>query len=367
MPPSVAAVTGTLHVFVAFDWGEEIDLDQARRLVPAEVHTLPRRRRTPTSIAYRPAPLYFALPNLTLTLPELGAVAAPAGATVFDLAAVSVAAQVPFRLDPAGLTRLAAGLADPTALVEAARAAVLPLYQEMLPAIQNPAWRPDLSEEYFIFQLPPGDALPAAEALLKEHADWLAGLLRLEAGPLSAEEVAEAVRLHLSYSPADLFVPDWAAAVLIDRDCNETLQTVEFANLQLLEYRQLDDRLDDSLAAAYRAAQPPPRAWRTLFWRTHARSLRVLGTLKVEAHGLFERTGNVLKLVGDQYLARVYRLAARRLHLEEWQESIQRSLEVAEGVYQVVSDQAAANRTEALEAVVVLLILVEILLALLRH
>jgi len=155
--------------------------------------------------------------------------------------------------------------------------------------------------------------------------------------------------------------------LLIDRDCNETLQTVEFANLQLLEYRQLDDRLDDSLAAAYRAVQPPRRAWWPLFWRTHAKSLRLLGTLKVEAHGLFERTGSVLKLVGDQYLARVYRLVARRLHLEEWQQSIQRSLEVAEGVYQVVSDQAAANRTEALEAIVVLLILVEIVLALLRH
>src|SRR5262245_40857881 len=48
---------GTLHFFVAFDWGEEIDLDRARKLAPGEVHDLPRRRRTPTSFAYRPAPL----------------------------------------------------------------------------------------------------------------------------------------------------------------------------------------------------------------------------------------------------------------------------------------------------------------------
>ena len=39
MPPLAEAVAGTLHVFVAFDWGEEIDLDQARRLVPAEALT----------------------------------------------------------------------------------------------------------------------------------------------------------------------------------------------------------------------------------------------------------------------------------------------------------------------------------------
>ncbi len=60
-------------------------------------------------------------------------------------------------------------------------------------------------------------------------------------------------------------------------------------------------------------------------------------SLKVEATDLFERTGNVLKLVGDQYLARVYDLLVSvRFHLKEWEESIRRKLEVAEGVYQVV-------------------------------
>src|SRR5207237_1277592 len=55
-------LTGVLHVYVAFDWGEEILLERARSLVPAEVCDLPRRRRTPASIAYRPAPLRIRLP-----------------------------------------------------------------------------------------------------------------------------------------------------------------------------------------------------------------------------------------------------------------------------------------------------------------
>ena len=42
---------------------------------------------------------------------------------------------------------------------------------------------------------------------------------------------------------------------------------------------------------------------------------------------------------------------------------IRRKLEVAEGVYQVVSDQASHFRTEFLEIVVVLLILIEIVVA----
>jgi hypothetical protein len=32
-------------------------------------------------------------------------------------------------------------------------------------------------------------------------------------------------------------IVDWAAAVIVDHDCEEMLQTLEFANLQLLEFR----------------------------------------------------------------------------------------------------------------------------------
>ena len=65
---------GTLHVFVAFDWGDELDLDAARRLVPAESQDLARRRRTPSSIGYRPAPLRYPLAAPAIELPEVGPV-----------------------------------------------------------------------------------------------------------------------------------------------------------------------------------------------------------------------------------------------------------------------------------------------------
>jgi hypothetical protein len=201
---------------------------------------------------------------------------------------------------------------------------------------------------------------------LESHAGWLAGLVRLESGPLSPEEITEALRLYIRYSPQDLFIPDWAAAVLIDQDCDETLQTIEFANLQLLEFRHIDNRLDGSLTVAYQLIHSLAQS-RLPFWRSHGRALRVLGELKVEANGLFERTENVLKLVGDQYLARVYRLVEGRFHLHEWEQSIQRKLEVAEGVYRVVSDQTDTFRAEFLELTVVLLIVLEVLLALFRH
>jgi hypothetical protein len=359
-------LSGVLHIYVAFDWGEEVHLEQARGLVSAEVHNLPRRRRTPSSIGYRPPPLRFALPPVTLELPELGSLQAPAEAILFDFGAISTAMHLPFSLPQAALIHLASGLAEPSGLVRAARCSLEPMYARLLPAIQSPEWKDGLSEEYFVFQLSPEASAPPPSELTSAKASWLAALVRLETLPLSQEEIAEALRLYLRYTPQDLFLPDWAAAVLIDRDCDETLQTIEFANLQLLEFRHIDGRLDDVLTVAYGLLHATTVS-RLPLWRSHARTLRLLGELKVEAYGLFERTGNVLKLVGDQYLARVYRLLAGRFHLEQWEQGIQRKLEVAEGVYQVVSDQTDTYRAEFLEITVVVLILLEVVLALFRR
>jgi hypothetical protein len=370
-PAAAGALRGALYVYVAFDWGEEISLEQARQLAGGDVLDLIRRPRTPGSISYKPPPLRVPLATSAAELPGLGRVAAPTAlATVFDFGAVSVAMRIPFALPAQELLGAAGGLAEPATamqLIRVARAAVEPLYQTLQPAVRTPLWVDNLWEEYFLFQLHPGEPLQP-EQLMGPLSGWMAGLVRLEDQPLCSGEVTEALRLALRYGPCDLFVPDWAAAVLLDaeQEAGETLQTIEFANLQLLEYRHIDNRLDEVVSQAYRLLQRASRR-RLPFLRGHGRALRLLGELKVEASGLFERTGNVLKLIGDQYLARVYELLATRFHLRDWQRSIERKLEAVEGVYQVIADQSNTFRMEFLEIVVILLIVLELILAFLRH
>lgn len=365
MPFEHAILRGRLHAFVAFDWADEIDLDHARRLLPAETQDLARRRRTPSSIGYRPAPLRYPLGSVKFELPGYGSLEATAEAIVFDFGGVSVSLQVSIERAANELRQLAACLAESQPVIEAARQVATELFNKLQGAMQQPRWSP-LVEEYFVFELPPGGPLPPTEVLLSEHADWLASLVRLEGEPLSGEEVNAAVQSRISYSPADMLLADWSAAVLIDRDCEETLQAIEFANLQLLEYRYIDNLLDDRLAAAYSTLHRTVRSWLP-FWRTQGRSLRYLGELRLDVNRLFERTGNALKLVGDQYLARVYRLVAGRLHLADWEHSIRSSLDVVEGAYQVLSDQSASLRIELLEVIVIILIGAEIVMAMVRH
>jgi hypothetical protein len=360
-----ALLQGELHLYVAFDWGDEIDLGRAQQLVPATLHVLPRRPRTPSSIGYHPAPLRFELAKVPLEIAGLGVVQATAEATVFDFAAASVALHVPFTLTAEKLRALAGELVHLEQVVEAARRAVEPLHRQLEPAILRPA-RSDLTEEYVVFELAPHAQLGVAERLPEERGEWLAGVVRLEAGTLSAEEVREALRQRLSYSPDDLLVVEWAAAILVDRDGEETLQVIEFANLQLLEFREIDQRLDRELLQAYDLIHPLART-KLPYWRFHSGPLRQLGDLRIEANVVFERTSNALKLVGDQYLARLYRLLSSRFHLEEWSRGIEHSIDAVEGAYQVLADQGAMYRTELLEIIIIVLILFEIAMSLWGH
>jgi len=282
--------------------------------------------------------------------------------TIFDFAAISLMVQFPVRSTPEELLELAGNLADPAPLNTAARLVVNPWIERLRPVVDGFEVS-ELSEEYVVFQI--GEVRPD---WIAANTDWIARLIRLESAPLSVAEVREATRLGFSYTPNDLVMLDWAAGFVADPDCADTLQVIEFANVQLLEFRHIDDRLDDRLEAAYRLIHADRgKGRRPTLWRTHSATVRSVRELEIEATSLFERADNNLKLIGDQYLSRVFDLARTRFHLGEWQQSIRRKLEVVGDVYDLLVQQAGGTRMEVLEIIVVVLIAVEILLALIRH
>lgn len=111
----------------------------------------------------------------------------------------------------------------------------------------------------------------------------------------------------------------------------------------------------------------PRRRWLETFRDTNARAVRDVRELELEATSLFERADNALKLIGDQYLSRVYAMASTRFHLERWEQSIRRKLETVGDVFDLLTGQASGRRLEVLEIIVILLIALEIVLAIWRH
>ena len=123
-------VTATVHLAFAFDIGDEINLDRARLILQGQRGQLPRRRRTPESIRYRPAPIRVELEPAGIGLPGGHSLARPPRAelTLFDFAAISLSVRFHLNTSPVALLDLAGRLAEPAALTEAARrSAAFPL------------------------------------------------------------------------------------------------------------------------------------------------------------------------------------------------------------------------------------------------
>jgi uncharacterized Rmd1/YagE family protein len=94
--------------------------------------------------------------------------------------------------------------------------------------------------------------------------------------------------------------------------------------------------------------------------------VRELSELRLDTATLRERLTNALKLVGDLYLTKIYARTAARLHLDQWQRSIDGKLELIQKISDVFTDRAATARAEILEVAIIVLIVVEIVLAFVR-
>ncbi|MDP3541381.1 MAG: hypothetical protein Q8T11_02810, partial [Elusimicrobiota bacterium] len=210
-------------------------------------------------------------------------------------------------------------------------------------------------EDYVVFQIRAFDDHGAHARLLAEAPALVAQILRADVDLRSEQEVADALSVQVSYGSDDLTLVDWVAALVFDPAADDTRAVLEFATVQLLELRRLDHQLDGALERYYDGLTRSPGGLFGLFTKADDR-LRELGQLQVESAVLFENINNALKLFGDQYLARLYREAARRYHLNSWDKSIRRKLKTLESIYNKMEHSLAAARLEVLEWIIIILI-----------
>jgi uncharacterized Rmd1/YagE family protein len=90
----------------------------------------------------------------------------------------------------------------------------------------------------------------------------------------------------------------------------------------------------------------------------------VVAQVQADAAVLFEGVDNALKLLGDQYLARLYHVVSTRFHLPAWDAAIERKLRVLDSIHEKLATRANTRRFELLEVIVIVLILIEILMPL---
>ena len=353
--PVLEVQTGVCYALFAYEVGQSIDLDEAQRRITALKERAPIRhkRRAPHYFAFHPPPLRVTQEVTPLAVGAHRTVD-HVDALLYDFGAVSVSYAIAFAGPLSRLLTLGEALYDNAALLADSRTRVEQLLASIAPAVGRPRTA-DVVETYAIFQIVAFTTPCSPGELQTMHAPEMAQILRSERGRLSEQEVRDATSHAISFSAEDLALIDWDAALLFDREADDVRDVLEFANVELLEMRFLDQQLDDALDASYetlsRRRWGPPR-----MPGVSRAELRDVGRLQVDAALLFEGVNNALKLLGDQYLARVYRLVSDRFHLAEWDASILRKLETLESIYQKMSDAASSWRLEVLEWIIIVLI-----------
>ena len=356
--PDLSVRRGTCYVVYAFDIANSVDLDAAQaRLESTERQTVQQKRRAPEYFEYRPAPLRvtWAAPSLPVggfsTAPNIELV-------MYDFGAMSLSFAIPFSGPFGQLLGLATELRGNQRLKSESRRHAEQLVEMLGPAAERPRIA-SFVEDYAIFEAIEWDPALDAAGLCQRFSPAMAQILRAETRTLSVQEAEQATALRGSFGPGDLTVIDTDAALVFDPDAADVRAVIEFANAQILEMRVLDQQLDEMLERSYDLLARN-RA-RTLFPPREA-DARAVAQFQLEAAILFERVTNALKLIGEQYLTRIYGLVSRRFHLAEWDASISRKLQTIESIYEKMTAQASTRRMELLEWIIILLIAVSILI-----
>ncbi len=354
-------VRGCCRVFLAYDVGLSIDLNQAEQRITAAKsrETIRQKRRSPSYFEFDPPPLRVSQKIEPLRVAR-HCTTEYVEAILYDFGAISVAYTFPLQEPLDELLHLSEHLYDNELLLKHSRGIVQALLQTVEPAANKPRIS-DLAEDYAVYQIQGYETKNDVQRMLKVNAQLMARILRAEGESLSSQEVGEALSCRLSYSGEDEVIIDWNAAVIFNQDAADVLAVLEYANVELLEMRFLDDQVDDALEESYQAMDK--RDWgRRLLFRSVVKDLRKVAELQMDGALLFEGVHNALKLLGDQYLARVHRAASQRLHLDDWERTILRKLQTMESIYEKMSDLQENRRMEVLEWIIIILIAISILL-----
>ena len=221
-----------------------------------------------------------------------------------------------------------------------------------------------LDEDYYIIQVrealdEQGQPMPST-TLLAEHGSHVAQIVRGEASPLSQSEQNDALKNALSYYPCDLLVAGWVGAFVYDtpEGAAPTIQLLEYANTQLLEYRHYDEVLTRVLNDVYRMLGRSGRFLRR--WKMAGEAER-LNAMRLDVRELTERTDNAIKFLSDMFYARAYRVAAGRVGVPDYRNLVDQKLEVAGELYEVMVNEFHQARAFILEAMVVAILVIELI------
>jgi hypothetical protein len=362
---------GSILVYRVFDVAEEVDLSSVENILRHETGKSRLRitRGGRNAVVMRNPPVRVSLGEQTFQLAG-ETTKAEAAATIWDYGVVSIVFQIPIAPDTpmAQLIGKSASLnSDSISGGEDLDSVARKIVEDLSRLLKNALRKPNqwaVFEDYVIFFIESFSAPVQLSSLLKDGP--IAELILGEGQERLAEKSRGGITEYsFQYAENDLSVIDWNSAVVVEPSGSRDIpDVIEFSLTHLLEFRYYDDLLDRRLSDLYDSLEER----RGGIWRSGFESaMREANSRFIELSEFIERVDNSLKVVGDFYVAVIYRAAIRRFRIPDWQSSITRKLNLLGRVSELLQGEVNVHRAHTLEVVVILLIGFEILSALLRH
>jgi hypothetical protein len=372
LPPGSNPIVhrGKVVIYRVFDVAEEIDLSRLESVLTessVESRVKVDRKHRP-SVVVRNAPVRLRLGDVQIRIGEK-AVTCEGFATAMDYGVLSIALHLTIPpgtswttlIELAASINASAGSQDEIDAV--CRRKSREVTEQIRTALKNPSeW--DVSEDYVLWFLEEVEGIEKAADLVA-RADIPALLLAERTDTLAPPSRDGILENTFQYATDDLVVIDWNSAIVYEPSGQmENADIIEFALTHLLEVRYYDDVLDRQLAQIYDAVDERRRS----SWKGRFSSLaHEANTRFLEISEIMERVDNSIKVVGDYYLAVVFRAAIRRFRVLDWQQSITRKMNSLARVSELLQGEMNVKRSHMLELIVILLIAFEILSAFLKH
>jgi len=352
-------MNGRILVYRVFDIGRDVNLEAAQKVF--EVTNVAQRfrlNRSSKAVIINNAPL-----SLNLEASKYEALGHPLDLEVtakiwhFGALSITMSFEIPAGLNWNRLVELGNSLENDNNLDALAKQKVEQILISMNPErIQTTNW--ETYEDYicYFFRKLEGSEKNAMEVF--NRYDIFRLILSENNTNLSEQTKKTILDSTFQYSNDDLAVIDWNSAMIIEPSGSlDIVDVIEFSLCQLLEMRHYDDILDEKLTYLYNSLEKKKF---NIFQSYYNVLSKEAAKFYLDTADTVESVENSMKVVGDFYLAKIFRAASLRFRFKDWQDSVNQKLENLAQISKIFVAEGNEKKNQLLEIIIIVLIAIEV-------
>jgi hypothetical protein len=365
---------GYVDVAFAFDAGSYIEVDKAKeRITDIDIRFFIERPHRKI--------LQYGIIADKISVGEKWETSTLLYVTVYpDFCGISLRYRIPFKGDIESCVALSYALRDHTGLKHASQ-----LHMEsMLDRLKGAIIKPEIAEEvedyiFFCFESPEnfkeehqekGSVLNNSHQILldqyiKHHLSDICRVINAEEKPLHKDIIDETLEHSTSWYMQDKIFVDWTSSFILHTDDEEgrdllrrTVETLEFANMQLLQFAILNKMLDKSILQAYKIEERQ---------KITNQEIKQLDEIHLDCMELFGRVSSGIKLYSNKHLAKLHQLISKRFEFEERTDELRHKLSDLRNIILGIVEKVRHRQSHHVEILIAVLIIIELVPPVFRY